>query len=198
MIRSPPSFTMRGREKFGSPDLKAIDRTTQMEPGPGHYNARVINLMEPCAPRYTFPKDSGPATKEKAHRSPGPGRYKIPTAVGKQVLSTKRSHNGVGFGTGNRPDLLMQSTVDVGPGEYSVPGATGERQIDSRKITRGGIKFSRAQRSGNSISQEDEAPGPGNYSLPPGICGRSSASPYRSAPAATLSGREKFGSPFGW
>lgn len=23
MIRSPPSFTMRGREKFGSPDLKA-------------------------------------------------------------------------------------------------------------------------------------------------------------------------------
>lgn len=45
-----------------------------------------------------------------------------------QVLSTKRSHSGVGFGTGNRPELLVQSTADVGPGEYSIPGATGERQ----------------------------------------------------------------------
>lgn len=48
-----------------------------------------------------------------------------------KVLSTKRSHNGVGFGTGNRPDLLVQSTADVGPGEYSVPGATGELQARS-------------------------------------------------------------------
>ncbi|CAM9425238.1 unnamed protein product, partial [Choristocarpus tenellus] len=48
-----------------------------------------------------------------------------------QVLSTKRSHNGVGFGTGNRPDLLMQITADVGPGEYSLPGSTGERQVCS-------------------------------------------------------------------
>jgi hypothetical protein len=36
-FRSPCSFSMRGREKFGSPDLKASDRTTQMEPGPGAY-----------------------------------------------------------------------------------------------------------------------------------------------------------------
>lgn len=46
-----------------------------------------------------------------------------------KVLSTKRSHNGVGFGTGSRPDLLVQSTADVGPGEYTVPGTTGERQV---------------------------------------------------------------------
>ncbi|CAN0285681.1 unnamed protein product, partial [Ectocarpus sp. 12 AP-2014] len=49
-----------------------------------------------------------------------------------KVLSTKRSHNGVGFGTGNRPDLLVQSTADVGPGEYSIPGSTGERQVTPR------------------------------------------------------------------
>lgn len=35
----------------------------------------------------------------------------------------------MGFGTGNRPDLLVQSTADVGPGEYSIPGSTGERQV---------------------------------------------------------------------
>lgn len=46
-----------------------------------------------------------------------------------KVLSTKRSHAGVGFGTGDRPDLLVQSTADVGPGEYSIPGSTGERQV---------------------------------------------------------------------
>lgn len=37
----------------------------------------------------------------------------------------------MGFGTGNRPDLLVQSTADVGPGEYSIPGSTGERQVCS-------------------------------------------------------------------
>ncbi|CAM9167508.1 unnamed protein product, partial [Sphacelaria rigidula] len=198
VIRSPPSYTMRGREKFGSPDLKAIDRTCQMEPGPGHYKIAIVNPQEDHAPKYTFPKDVGPTAREKGHRAPGPGHYNIPTGVGKQVLSTKRSHNGVGFGTGNRPDLLVQSTADVGPGEYTVPGATGERQIDSRKCSNGGAKFSKAPRMGKRGSLEDVAPGPGNYRLPPGICGRGAASPYRSAPAATLSGREKFGSPFGW
>jgi hypothetical protein len=40
-FRSPCSFSMRGREKFGSPDLKASDRTTQMEPGPGAYGMYI-------------------------------------------------------------------------------------------------------------------------------------------------------------
>jgi hypothetical protein len=35
-----------------------------------------------------------------------------------QVLSTKRSHNGAGFGTGGRPPLVAVSTEDVGPGDY--------------------------------------------------------------------------------
>eukprot|EP00903_Cladosiphon_okamuranus_P008057 g7771.t1 len=198
MIRSPPSFTMRGREKFGSPDLKAIDRTCQMEPGPGHYKMAIVNPQEDNAPKYTFPKDTGAEVRENVVRAPGPGHYNIHPGVGKQVLSTKRSHAGVGFGTGNRPDLMVQSTADVGPGEYSIPGSTGERQVDSRKCNKSGAKFSKAPRMGKSGSLEDLAPGPGNYRLPPGICGRGAASPYPSAPAATLSGREKFGSPFGW
>lgn len=42
VFRSPPSFSMRGREKFGSPDLKACDRTTQLEPGPGAYSESCL------------------------------------------------------------------------------------------------------------------------------------------------------------
>lgn len=34
----------------------------------------------------------------------------------------------MGFGTGDRPDLLVQSTADVGPGDYMIPGETGKRQ----------------------------------------------------------------------
>ncbi|CAN0180082.1 unnamed protein product, partial [Laminaria digitata] len=85
MIRSPPSFTMRGREKFGSPDLKAIDRTCQMEPGPGHYKMGIVNPQEDNAPKYTFPKDAGAAARENTCRAPGPGQYNLPAGVGKQV-----------------------------------------------------------------------------------------------------------------
>jgi hypothetical protein len=33
-IRTAPSFSLRGREKFGSNNLKAIDPTCINEPGP--------------------------------------------------------------------------------------------------------------------------------------------------------------------
>eukprot|EP00752_Nemacystus_decipiens_P001845 g1779.t1 len=134
---------------------KAIDRTCQLEPGPGHYKLAIVNPQEDNAPKYTFPKDTGAAVRENVVRAPGPGHYNIHPGVGKQVLSTKRSYAGVGFGTGNRPDMLVQSTADVGPGEYSIPGSTGERQVDSRKCNKSGAKFSKASRMGKSGSLED-------------------------------------------
>lgn len=39
---------------------------------------------------------------------------------------------------------------------------------------------------------------PGSYTLPGGVATRARGSPFRDSPAATLSGRVKFGSPFGW
>ncbi|CAN0033174.1 unnamed protein product, partial [Chrysoparadoxa australica] len=128
-FKSPPSFSMRGREKFGSPDLKAVDRTTQLEPGPGHYHLKKYMGGEKQPPQYTFPKDKGQIVRRGAGAAPGPGHYEAPPAVGKQVLSTKRSYSGVGFGTGNRPPLIMVSTADVGPGDYEVPGDCGTKQV---------------------------------------------------------------------
>ncbi|CAM9878470.1 unnamed protein product [Ascophyllum nodosum] len=153
----------------------------------------------PWSTQYTFPKDSDADRRNSRHQTPGPGQYNLPTGVGKQVLSTKKSYIGFGFGTSNRPDLLLQSTAEVGPGEYPIPGSTGERQVDSRKLNRNGVPFTKAARMGKPCNLEDVPPGPGNYELPAAICGRQgAASPYRSAPSVTLSGREKFGSPFGW
>ena len=64
-IRSAPQFSLRSREKFGNPMLKAVDPTTMLEPGPGHYKARVVNPQEDCAPKFSFPKSSHPREKSK-------------------------------------------------------------------------------------------------------------------------------------
>merc|ERR1719230_35567 len=88
-IRSAPQFSLRSREKFGNPMLKAIDSTTMLEPGPGHYKSRVVNPQEDDAPKFSFPKSSHP--RDKAKLSPGPGAYTLKPSVGKQVLSTKKS-----------------------------------------------------------------------------------------------------------
>jgi len=84
---SPPSFSMRGREKFGSPDLKAVDRTTQLEPGPGTYSikddverrVRAIKFSRAKAERGALAVGSKPGLE------PGPGHYKSVGALGKQV-----------------------------------------------------------------------------------------------------------------
>ena len=39
-------------------------------------------------------------------------------------------------------------------------------------------------------------PGPGSYVIPGGISTSAKGAPYRNSPAAALSGRTKFGSPF--
>lgn len=38
--------------------------------------------------------------------------------------------------------------------------------------------------------------GPGGYKLPSGLCGKGKGYPYRAAPIVSMSGREKFGSPW--
>ena len=42
----------------------------------------------------------------------------------------------------------------------------------------------------------DPSPGPGSYMLPGGVSTRAKGTPFRNSPAAMLSGRNKFGSPF--
>lgn len=118
--------------------------------------------------------------------------------MGKQVLSTKPSNNPLVFGRSKRPSLLDVSTSElVGPGEYGCGISACEKQVDSRKRTNEGTSFGKAVRDPHKQSVLDVQPlGPGGYKLPSGLCGRGSGYPYRSAPAPSMSGREKFGSPF--
>jgi len=195
-IRSAPAFSLRGREKFGSAMDRAIDPTTIREPGPGHYQPRVVNPNEMIAPKHAFAKSSHP--KEKPRLAPGPGAYKLPAAVGKQPLSTKRSETGTGFGKGQRPQLLLTSAADVGPGEYGRGVAACGNQPDSRKLSapRSCLLSGRDSAPIGARMNSDMVPGPGQYHLPSGMCGKGSSYPYRAAPHASMSGRNKFGSPF--
>jgi len=195
-IKTTPQFSLRSREKFGSADLKAIDPTSIREPGPGHYDQNVVNINEKIAPKFSFPKSSFP--KDKRKLAPGPGAYKLNSAVGKQVLSTKRSNQAVGFGKGNRPPLLAPSTsAFVGPGEYGVGVGACGKQVDSRKYSNNGVRFGKDARDKSTKTVLDTPnPGPGHYKLPSGMCGKGAAYPYRAGPRCSLSGREKFGSPF--
>jgi len=197
-VRSGPMFSLRGREKFGNPMLKAVDTTTQMEPGPGHYRPRVVNPNERNAPEFSFPKQVPPRDKKKM--APGPGEYEMPSSVGPQVLSTKRNNLKPSFGSGSRPPLLMVSS-EVGPGQYKAgPESTGS-QLDSRKRTGPRVKFGTGGRHKAPIGSRDpaadaDAPGPGEYQLAPALGGSGPTYIYKAAPRCSLSGRNKFGSPF--
>ncbi|GMI46050.1 hypothetical protein TrCOL_g13593 [Triparma columacea] len=199
-IRTAPQFSLRSREKFGSPMTKAEDTTTIMEPGPGHYKSKIVNDRERNAPKYSIPKSRWLKDKDRG-TEPGPGAYKAISSCDKQVLSTKRNFMPGKFGRGKRPPLILVSTADVGPGEYGCGIGACDAQVDSRKKTLSNIKFAHSGREqapiGSRIVQEN-IPGPGHYKLPKGLGGKGSGYVYRCSPQPRLSGREKFGSPFGW
>ena len=96
----------------------------------------------------------------------------------------------------------MMSTADVGPGEYGCGIAACTKQVDSRKSTCSMPKFGTGTRNQAAIGARmanDDIPGPGNYMLPPALAGSGTAAyPFKSAPKPSMSGREKFCSPFGW
>lgn len=192
-VKSQPSYSLRGREKFGNPMLKAVDPTTTLEPGPGHYRPRIVNPIESHAPEFSFPKSSW--MRDKNMMAPGPGAYRSATSVGSQVLSTKRNALKCEFGTSNRPPLLLVST-EVGPGQYSAPPDACDKQTDSRKKTVPMVKFGKGARGSIITMSTENAPGPGDYNLQPALCGGGSSYTMRSAPKCSMSGRNKFGSPF--
>lgn len=197
-IRSSALYSLRSREKFGNPMLKAVDPTTMLEPGPGHYRPKVVNPRERNAPLHSFPKALPP--RDKNMLAPGPGAYDMGTSVGRQVLSTKRSDAGMEFGTSNRPPLLLVST-EVGPGQYDRSDDSCARQPDSRKRSCPLMKFgtgSRDQGGSMSLNDPGSTPGPGDYKLAPALCGGGSSYVYKAAPKCSMSGRNKFGSPFNY
>lgn len=197
-IRSPEQYTIRSRHTFGNPNLKALSKTTANEPGPGQYKLGEKFLHGTENPKYSFPKARLPS--DKALPSPGPGQYDTPGSLGKQSLSTKESTREPLFPVANRPSLIAPGTTDIGPGEYKPSPAACDPQVDSRKPTcpslRFGTGFQKNKKLGQKLDLSEPSPGPGTYQLPGGIATASSGTPYRSAPSASLSGRNSFGSPW--
>ena len=196
-IRTAPQFSLRSREKFGSPMTKAEDTTSIMEPGPGHYKPRIVNPVEMIAPKYTIPKSRW--ISDKAKLQPGPGAYNCQGSCEKQVLSTKRNFMPGKFGKGKRPQLNMVSTGPIGPGEYGCGIGACDEQVDSRKKTYGNMRFAHTGREQTAIGARkttDDIPGPGHYKLPKGLGGRGAGYVYRCSPMPKMSGRESFGSPW--
>jgi hypothetical protein len=197
-IKSPEQYTIRSRHKFGDPNERALSKTSANEPGPGQYdlNGKFINGAN--SEKYSFPKTK--QLPDKSALAPGPGTYKTPGSMGKQPLSTKKRAVEPGFPLAPRPSLVQVGTTEIGPGEYGVPPAACDVQIDSRKPTCASIRFGGGYtRNKNKIEKVDlsePSPGPGSYVLPGGVATRSTGAPYRSSPAASLSGRNTFGSPW--
>mmetsp|Transcript_15021 Transcript_15021/g.46633 ORF Transcript_15021/g.46633 Transcript_15021/m.46633 type:complete len:150 (+) Transcript_15021:156-605(+) len=53
-IHSAPQFSLRSREKFGNPMLRALDTETARQPGPGWYTPKQVNPKDDNAPKYSF------------------------------------------------------------------------------------------------------------------------------------------------
>jgi hypothetical protein len=196
-ITSPCQFTLKGREKFGDPNAKALSKTSASEPGPAAYDLTDKFVSGANSRKSGFPKAMPP--RDKTALGPGPGSYKPMYSMGKQVLSTKHAAVVPGFPLAPRPSMEIKGGAAVGPGEYKQGPAACEPQVDSRRPTCGTIKFGTGYRRGGSLDKQDlsePSPGPGSYYLPGGVATAAKGSPFRNSPAAMLSGRNKFGSPW--
>jgi hypothetical protein len=196
-FRSPAQYSLKGRTKFGDPNAKAMSKVSQNEPGPGQYDLSGKFLSGSDPRKSGFPKGHFP--QSKAALSPGPGTYEPLQSMGKQPISTKPDAFVPVFPKASRPSMVPPGTTDIGPGQYGAFSAACEEQVDSRKPTCSSIKFGTGYRKSNNMTKLDLAepsPGPGSYVLPGGVATKAKGSPYRDSPAATISGRNKFGSPW--
>jgi hypothetical protein len=185
-IPNPLKFSLRGRTKFGDPNEKTMSKTSGNLPGPGAYDltGKFISGTNPRAAG--FPKGDPP--KSKAAQGPGPGSYECAQAMGKQPLSTKPGACIPVFPKEPRPGLAFKGASDVGPGDYKPTSAACEPQVLSQRKTCATVKFGTGYRKSKGLVKQDLAepsPGPGSYTLPK----------FKTV-AATMSGRNKFGSPW--
>jgi len=178
-----PSYTIRNREKFGTEGVTSAVSV----PGPGtHTRLETNQTRKKNAPAYSL-KPRRVLTKTSDF-TPAPGHTQhIQSASEKQVLSTKANLSSVKFGTSTRDDKAAgPSTGDIGPGEYKPNFLSISDYAKPPKYTIAGRW--RPTRT-NPIEPELRP-------LPPGI-GKQVSSTIKTAPAFTMSGRTKFGSPYG-
>lgn len=64
-IESPVAYSIRSRQNFGDPNLKAMSKTTANEPGPGSYKLEEKFLSGRETEKYSFPKERAPMEKSQ-------------------------------------------------------------------------------------------------------------------------------------
>ena len=195
--RSPSAFSMRSRQEFGDPNAASMSKTAAAEPGPGSYDlgGKFISGRDPRPIKFS---KSIPQV-EKSGLAPGPGAYGAAASMGKQVLSTKPANAIVKFGSAERQGMAVKGASDVGPGEYGAPRGACDVQVTSNKPTCGSIKIGTGYSKKGKLVRGDfsePSPGPGAYKTLGGVGTRAKGTIYRNSPAATMSGRNKFGSPW--
>lgn len=104
-FRSPGSFSLRSRQKFGDPNERSMSKTAASEPGPGQYDITGKFLGGTNPRKSGFPKGNIP--RDKMATTPGPGSYQAAFSMGKQVLSTKVGAMMPGFSKADRPTMGM-------------------------------------------------------------------------------------------
>jgi len=197
-IKSPCQYSLRSRTKFGDPNEKSMNKTSANEPGPAQYDITGKFVFGTNPRKSAFPKNPRDFSN-KSSMGPGPGSYQPIMSMGKQVLSNKSGAVQLVFPKADRGSLVPEGTSDIGPGQYKPPPAACDKQVDSTKATCASIRFGEGYRSGTTSERFDfsePTPGPGAYILPGGVATKAKGSPYRDSPSASISGRNKFGSPF--
>lgn len=198
-IKSPCQYSIRSRTLFGNPNAKAMSKSNATEPGPGQYDVKGKFPRGKDPAKISFPKGTqrAPAVNTANRFMPGPGAYGTVESMGHQSLSTKKDAPQVGFAKSERGTFGTSGTGEVGPGEYSgaYVAACEVKQVESTKASCPKVKFGteykkRGGSTGGSIDMSEPSPGPCSYVLPSVIGGKDSIK-------ASLSGRNKFGSPFG-
>jgi hypothetical protein len=161
-IKSTNQFSIRGRTKFGDPNEKSMNKTTANEPGPGQYDL-YGRFLGGTNPRKCGFSKAGPP-KERASVGPGPGSYKPVGSMGKQVMSTKKTGDIVGFSKAPRPSMAVNSCAP-GPGQYKPGPSACDPQVQSNKMSCGSIKFGEGYKKGKGLLKFDAAkyadPSPG-------------------------------------
>ena len=184
---------MAGREKFGS----MVDvRNAKDTPGPTDYILKDCNKdKEPRAPLWSIQSRDAWAVKSQADKNPGPSDYgDISDAVARTRPITTRNMVVPAAAREADPCYIGVGTqIAVAPGEYDGPPQTFEKQVESTCSNTPKYSFSVGGRKHAPIGSRmatDETPGP---TFKYNAIGKQSDSRYRSAQAATMSGRISFG-----
>ena len=107
-----------------------------------------------------------------------------------QANSTKEQAPAPSLSKAPRPSLVPIGSTEIGPGEYGSGPAACDVQLDSKKLSCSMVKFGTGYKSGimEKPILPEPSPGPGSYAIPGSIATQLKGTPYRNAPAATMSG----------